>query len=160
MHTDAYATISLQNLVRRRPTWPEDYAVLLAMQRLSWDINFPGSEFDDIVFGRALHTSMNQGQVWVYLLDEMIVGWLWLDVSSPLVGGHVRHLQVAQPYWGLGMGAHILGDAIHICRDRNCRAITLNVTKSNQRAMALYRRMGFRKRRDNDDRQFMELPLD
>jgi len=134
--------------------------VLLAMQRFSWDINFAGCEFDEIVFGRALRTSIDNEQVWLYECQGQIVGWLWLDTSSSVTGGHVRQLQVAQPFWGRGIGAHILGDAIALCRARECRAVTLNVTKSNQRAMSLYYRLGFCMRRDNGDRQYMELLLD
>jgi len=151
---------TLQNLQRRRPMWAQDHPVLLAMQRFSWDINFGGCDFDEIVFGRALRTSIENGQVWLYECRGRIVGWLWLDTTSPATGGHVRQLQVAQPYWGQGIGAHILGDAIALCRAQKCRAVTLNVTKSNQRAMSLYQRMGFSLRRDNGDRQYMELLLD
>jgi ribosomal protein S18 acetylase RimI-like enzyme len=148
--------------MRRRPVrfW-QDYEQLLAMQRLSWQINFPRHIFSEALFRGSLRDGARRGEVFVYEADqpeEEIVGWLWLDFSDPEIV-HIRHIQVEQAYWGRGLGRAILEDAIALCTAQGYRAITLNVTKSNARAMALYAHLGFVVEEDNQERQFMRLEL-
>jgi ribosomal protein S18 acetylase RimI-like enzyme len=155
-----YDIAQVESLVRRAPDLAQDYPALLRMQRLSWEVNFPDLAFDDQTFVHSLRASSQLGQIYIYEVESTLVGWLWLDTSTPRISGHVRHIQVAQPFWGRGLGKRLLQDAIALCIEAHCRAVTLNVTKSNQRAMALYRSLGFLKLRDDEDRQFMELPLE
>ena len=64
-----------------------------------------------------------------------------------------------QAHWGQGLGRAIMEDAIALCALQGYGAITLNVTKSNARAMALYAHLGFVLEEDNQERQFMRLEL-
>lgn len=148
--------------MRRRPLrfW-HDYDRLLAMQRLSWEINFPRHLFSEALFRGSLRDGARRGEVFIYEADQPedeIVGWLWLDFSDPETV-HIRHIQVEKAYWGRGFGRAIMQDAIALCTAQGYRAITLNVTKSNARAMALYAHLGFVVEEDNQDRQFMRLEL-
>ena len=144
----------------RRPLDLErDLVRVLAMQKRSWEINFPGQVFFEDAFVRSLRGGARRGQLYAYEIDDQMVGWLWLDLCVPRVRGHIRHLQVKEPYWGHGIGKAIVEDAIAACVERRCPELTLNVTKSNRRAMTLYASLGFALDEDDGDRQRMCLSL-
>jgi len=143
----------------RRPVDPaRDFAQLFEMQRQSFSINFPGSQVRSFSFRASLRASARHGDVYAYELEGELVGWLWLDRANERVG-HIRHIQVAEPHWGKGLGRQILLDAIRIFKAEKRTEVTLNVTKSNKRAMALYSHVGFRATQDHGERQFMQLSL-
>lgn len=143
----------------RRPVDPvRDFAQLLEMQRQSFRINFPGSQVRSFYFRASLRESARRGDVYAYDLEGELVGWLWLDRSAERVG-HIRHIQVAEAHWGKGLGRQILQDAIRMFASEGRAEVTLNVTKANKRAMALYESTGFTIARDHGDRQFMNLSL-
>ena len=144
---------------RRRVEWFRDYSELLAMQRLSWKINFGDNSLSEDAFRTSLRSAVRRNGVWVYEVDGELVGWLWLDVHSPLVGVHIRHVQVRKAHWGRGIGRRIVEDAIAICVERKHHKITLNVTKSNLRAMRLYAGLGFVVEEDRGARQSMKLKI-
>lgn len=137
-----------------------DYDRLLSMQRLSWTINFPGRPFSEVAFRLSLESATTRGDVYAYEEGEgrELVGWLWLGFSQPQYG-HIRHIQVEQAHWGKGLGRRIMQDAIDLCAQRGRRRVTLTVTKSNARAMALYERLGFVPVEDLVKRQRMALDL-
>jgi len=143
---------------RRALDMRRDYETLLAMYRLSWEINFPGLEFHEPSFRSWLSSGALRDQVYVYELDGKVVGWLWLDLSNRHTG-HIVHIQVDKPYWGQGLGRAIVEDAIAMCRQAGRTALTLAVTKSNARAMALYKSLGFVPVEDKAGRQKMRLEL-
>ncbi|NLV73607.1 MAG: GNAT family N-acetyltransferase [Chloroflexi bacterium] len=135
-----------------------DYPKLLTMQKQSYQINFPGSELEEIWFRSALEMAKYDGSVTIYESGQALVGWLWLtDVSDEAL--HIRHIQVNQAYWGRGIGRWLVEQAIAAAREMHKQAVTLNVTKSNLRAMALYHRMGFRTDHDYGERLAMRLEL-
>ena len=144
----------------RRPLdLDRDLNRVLSMQRRSWEINFPGQAFFEGAFVGSLRGGVRRGQLYAYESEGHLVGWLWLDLSIPRIGGHIRHIQVAEPYWGRGIGRAIVEDAIALCREKGCPELTLNVTKSNSRALALYTSLGFQLKQDDGDRQKMSLAL-
>jgi len=145
---------------RRMLDFERDYETLLNMQRLSWEINFPTLEFNKESFRRSLRGATHREEVYVYEIEDELVGWLWLDLRTPDLGGHVRHIQVRKSHWGQGIGRAIMGDAISLCIERGCPHITLNVTKSNTRAVSLYRDLGFETVNDRGDRMRMKMELD
>ena len=150
----------VQELVlKRRPVdLDSDYPLLLAMQRLSWRINFPGTLFQEAAFLASLHAGHRRDLIYVYEMEGEIVGWLWLD-STSRNRVHIRHIQVRQSRWGQGLGRYLMEDAIRLCRRLGCRTLTLNVTKANERAMALYEHLGFDITEDYGERQRMRLDL-
>jgi GNAT superfamily N-acetyltransferase len=143
---------------RRSMEMERDYPGLLAMQRVSWDINFPDREFYEHVFYTSLATAARRGDVYVYEMGDQIVGWLWLDWSHARIC-HIRHIQVEEDHWGEGMGRAILEDAIALATARERKTLTLTVTKSNRRAMALYQHAGLVLDEDQGDRQRMRIRL-
>jgi GNAT superfamily N-acetyltransferase len=146
--------------MERRPAHlPDDLAELLAMQQASWEINFPGEPFSESVFRHALERAVPTGDILVYIEDGVIVGWLWLDWRVGRERAHIRHLQVAEPWWGRGYGRMLVQDAICLARDKGRSELTLNVTKTNARAMQLYASAGFVIRQDMGDRQHMSCDL-
>jgi len=72
---------------------------------------------------------------------------------------HIRHLQVAEPYWGRGYGRYLVQEAFRMAREKGRTEITLNVTKSNERAMRLYAGCGFVTKQDLGDRLHMRRDL-
>ncbi len=146
--------------MKRRPMeYEQDLDTLLEMHRQSWRINFPGKRFDTWAFTGALQSSAERGEVYVYEQEPgTIVAWLWLSFHG-LAAAHVRHVQVAEEHWGRGLGHQVMQDAIALARARGCRTLTLAVTKSNERAMALYRSLTFVVERDEGERQRMRLDL-
>jgi len=136
----------------------KDYPSLLALQRVSWDINFPDREFYEHIFYTSLATAVRRGDVYVYEIDDQIVGWLWLDWGTPRTC-HIRHIQVAEGHGGQGLGRTILEDAMTLAAARGRRSLTLAVTKSNKRAMTLYDHAGLVLDQDQGDRQTMRIKL-
>ncbi len=148
-------------MMRRRPLDPDrDYPAMADAQRESWEINFPGEVFVESIFRSSVLAAARRGEVFVYEEDGETVGWLWLDLARPRAGVHIRHVQVVRELWGKGYGRRLLEDAMAIAKARGARALTLNVTKSNTRAMDLYESLGFEIEEDNGPRQFMRLELD
>ena len=142
---------------RRALDLDRDYDRLLEMHRLSWEVNFPGRAFSELEFISSLRTAPKDS-VFVYELDSELVGWLWLEARYP-GECHVRHIQVTQDHWGQGLGRQIMEDAIRVCQAKGVDAITLNVTKSNKRAVNLYTHLGFVVTKDRGERQGMRLAL-
>lgn len=146
-------------LRRRYAVVVRDYAALLAMQKRSWEINFRGEAFHEETFRGSLQSSVDRDEVYVYELIGELVGWLWLDPKAYKGSAHIRHIQVRESHWGRAMGRGILEDAVSMCIGQGMRDLTLNVTKTNLRAMALYKHMGFVVDEDRGDRQRMRLEL-
>ncbi len=142
---------------RRALDLERDYPSLLEMHRLSWQINFPGRLFSEATFRSSLQTAP-QDQIFIYEVASELVGWLWLDKVRP-GECHIRHIQVARDHWGKGLGRQIMEDAIRMCQENGSVALTLNVTKSNERAVNLYTHLGFAVTEDRGERQGMRLAL-
>ena len=136
-----------------------DCDILVAMQRESWRINFPDEMFNEAVFLASLRSGAKRDEIYVYELEGELVGWLWLEKRLLRVA-HVRHIQVERSHWAKGIGRQIMEDAISMSTAAGQLKLTLNVTKSNARALALYTRLGFVVTKDRGDRQCMELCLD
>jgi ribosomal protein S18 acetylase RimI-like enzyme len=143
---------------RRALDMGRDYPSLLSMYRLSWGINFPGAEFHEPAFRSWVASGALRDEITVYEIEGQLVGWLWLDLSSRHVG-HVVHVQVERGLWGQGLGREIMEDAIAQCLESGCKVLTLAVTKTNGRALALYRSLGFAVVEDEAGRQKMKLEL-
>jgi GNAT superfamily N-acetyltransferase len=58
--------------------------------------------------------------------------------------GFVQRLAVHPGHQGGGTGRRLLLEGIHWLRDRGVRWVAVNTQPSNQRALSLYRRVGFR----------------
>ncbi len=145
--------------LQRRRAELSDLEALVELDGESWPINFPDEPFSAEASRYTIERGLRREPVYVYELDGVLVGWLWLEFKGAWGAAHVRHLQVVSAQWGRGYGAAILRDAIAMVQDAGGKALTLNVTKSNTRAMRLYHKLGFELDQDNGARQRMRLRL-
>ena len=67
-------------------------------------------------------------------------GGIWLIIDE----GHVTNIAVEEKYRGLGVGNKLVEGLIRLCRDRDIKAMTLEVRKSNEVAKSLYKKYGFK----------------
>ena len=63
--------------------------------------------------------------------------------------GRTRHIAwlgvfVKKQYWGKGIGATLMEEAIRVAKDYGCKRLMLSVFEGNERALRLYRKMGFK----------------
>ena len=74
-------------------------------------------------------------------IDNYVVGYggIWLIIDE----GHITNIGVEKEYRGLGIGNRLLEGLIQLCIDRNIRAMTLEVRRSNEVAKSLYKKCGF-----------------
>lgn len=144
---------------RRYLKFDRDYAELLAMQRVSYALNFPGQELQEQWFRSSLLAAECDKRVWIYEQDGSIIGWLWLDRDEPGIL-HITHIQVREERWGKGIGRKMMHDAAIMAKRAGLGAITLNVTKTNERATTLYRDLGYAITMEHGDRQLMRLELE
>lgn len=75
-------------------------------------------------------------------VDEKIVGYggVWLIVDE----GHITNIAVSRQYRGFGVGEKLIQGLVDLCSDKNIRAMTLEVRKSNEVAKKLYKKHGFK----------------
>ena len=80
-----------------------------------------------------------------YLLaldDEEVIGYVgvWLLGEE----GHITNVAVAPEMRRRGVGAALLAELMRIALGRSVRSMTLEVRPSNEAALALYKKFGFR----------------
>lgn len=75
-------------------------------------------------------------------VEGRVVGYggIWLIIDE----GHITNIAVDKEYRGLGLGNKLLEGLIQLCIDRDVKAITLEVRKSNEIAKGLYKKYGFK----------------
>jgi ribosomal protein S18 acetylase RimI-like enzyme len=71
-----------------------------------------------------------------------LIGLILCSQVRPDVG-HITQVCVLPEYRSSGLGEALLAATTKILRDRNFRSISLTVTEANDRAIALYKRIGF-----------------
>jgi ribosomal protein S18 acetylase RimI-like enzyme len=71
-----------------------------------------------------------------------LVGLILCSQVRPDVG-HITQVCVVPEYRCAGLGATLLAATTHSLRERGFRSISLTVTQANDRAIALYKRIGF-----------------
>ncbi|MGD8811866.1 MAG: ribosomal protein S18-alanine N-acetyltransferase [Thioalkalispiraceae bacterium] len=79
---------------------------------------------------------------WVYQQDEKIIGYLIMSIAAG--EAHILTLAVDSDYQQQGYAKKFLKHAIDLARQRNAESIFLEVRLSNQRAINIYRKAGFR----------------
>src|SRR5690606_13120417 len=81
-------------------------------------------------------------------VDNEIVGTLTFSASSSQRTRHIGEfgMSVKKAYWGLGVGSNLLSYLIEWAKETNIiRKINLKVREDNIRAIALYKKFGFKK---------------
>lgn len=79
-------------------------------------------------------------------LDGRLVGLCEATIAPRLRYRHKATFAicVCKPYWGMGIGRAMLERCITWCRDQGLKKAELVVDTGNDRALALYRSLGFR----------------
>ncbi len=78
---------------------------------------------------------------WVCRIDDELVAYLVLMLAVD--EAHVLNLSVAEKRQRLGFGARLLHQAMRVGRQGGAVKLLLEVRKSNEKALALYRHFGF-----------------
>lgn len=78
-------------------------------------------------------------------IDGRYAGNAGFCVSSRIKMRHRGNIGIAlrKEYWGLGLGTILMQELIDLGRSMGLRQMELEVFQGNERAMALYRKMGF-----------------
>lgn len=94
------------------------------------------------------------GAAWFRIFDDD-------DPEGGFVGGQTPEMLIAlvPEHRGKGVGGLLLAALIEKARDEHMPSLGLNVPRSNLPAAALFRRFGFRSRRDANGILTMQLPL-
>jgi ribosomal protein S18 acetylase RimI-like enzyme len=78
--------------------------------------------------------------------NRMLVGLILCSQVRPDVG-HITQICILPEYRSAGLGVALLATTTRSLRERGFRAISLTVTQANDRAIALYKRIGFESNR-------------
>ena len=107
---------------------------------------------DVAAFGRfwqmsaeAFRTALARS-VWATVVEDQHTGTLvgfQISTPSPL-GGHLARLAVHPQAQRRGIGRWLVHDTLSFFRRNHAERVTLNTQGNNEKALALYRRMGFR----------------
>lgn len=96
---------------------------------------------------RRMVEDPNLGAVWIVRLGDALAGYVAVTMSYSLefAGrfGLIDELYVREAYRGHGIGTRALEAAAEACRGMDVSALRLEVDVENERARALYERMGF-----------------
>ncbi len=82
----------------------------------------------------------------IALVDGKVVGTAGIEAIGTKY--KVKHraefgISILREYWGMGLGKALLTACIQCARDAGYLQLELNVVAENERAIALYRKMGF-----------------
>ncbi len=77
----------------------------------------------------------------VACVADRVVGYHVTGVARRL--GYLQRLAVHPQFHGRGIGTALIGDALGWCRRRGCGSVLVNTQEINERALTLYRHLGF-----------------
>jgi len=103
-----------------------------------------------------IHNRLNEGPVWVALLDGVIVGTVSAVARPESV--YVRGMAVLPTARGQGIGELLMGRLESFASLRRCKRLFLSTTPFLSRAIALYEQLGF-KRTDEGPHDLYGTPL-
>jgi len=124
-------------------------------------LNIVGGESDNLLFGaNEFHMTIEQEEKYIEGLSNSSTSVLLVgtiegkfvcvgNISAPMKG-RIAHqcnlaMSVLKKFWGLGVGTHLISALIDFAkRAEKLEIIHLQVKSDNERAIALYKKMGFR----------------
>ncbi len=103
------------------------------------------------IFGKSLGEKTLYNEVlyndlsryFIALVDQKRVGYIgsWLTVPN----AEILNLFVIEEFRGKGIGKRLVKEVLRVCLEEKIKMITLEVRVSNQRAITLYKELGFTK---------------
>lgn len=118
-----------------RPMTPDDISAIVAMEKRCFTTPWTSHAFR---MELKNHLAVYQ----VASLDGQVMGYggMWLILDE----AHVTNVAVHPQARGRGIGKALMKTLIQETVDRRLKRMTLEVRKSNETALAMYRKLGFR----------------
>ena len=124
-------------------------------------LNIVGGESDNLLFGaNEFHMTVEQEEKYIEEMGDSSISVLLvgiIDGKMVCVGNinapekeRIAHqcdlaMSVLKEFWGLGVGTHLIGALIDFVKNTGkLEIIHLQVKSDNERAIALYKKMGFK----------------
>lgn len=128
---------------------PDDVdALLFLMERFYAEAGFTLDRPSTAAAFRALLATPALGCVWIARAGDEPAGHVVLAVRFTMetggLSGQVDDLYVQPQYRRLGVGRRLLDALVAECRARHCKALQVEVGRTNGAALALYERYGMR----------------
>ena len=146
-------------LVSIRPARLFDINEIMRIERESFREAYPRGIF--LVF-----LENNPDTFLVAEYNGKVIGYV-MAYLRPDLEGHIMSIAVDKRYRGNGIGSALLTEAIERLVERGARYIGLEVRVSNEKAIKLYERFGFKKVKriigyysDGEDAYYMLLPAE
>ena len=100
--------------------------------------------------------------VWATVIEDPTSGQiLGFQISTPSpLGGHLARIAVHPQVQGKGIGRWLVHNALEFFQRNQAEQVTLNTQGTNAKALALYRRMGFRHHGERYPVYRYDLPLE
>ena len=116
-----------------------DLSLLLDLYRETWDS----------IYGNEAHLQLSAVESFAAVTPPEYCQNAFLQGEPAGVilmrrGGRIVFLALTEPLRGQRLGSQLLGQAVSRFRAEGCNRITLAVSKRNERALAFYRKYGFR----------------
>lgn len=130
---------------------PADIPQIIAFLPELYETNFPGFVADAEFLSRKRlqlrEVPRDPGQV-VLVCEEgyKVVGFIWLVIEVEFSGrrrGEIAAVHVDRQHRGKGFGRELMAEGEAILRSYGCEQAHLMVTADNDRAVKLYRELGY-----------------
>lgn len=109
-----------------------------------WIGTEPGYDHDRFRKGWARVIAGEWGAVFVALDGDVVIGYVGIQPHEEY--GHTLGMLIEEPYRGRGVGEALLRTALDWAREQQLPDVSLLVFPHNERAIALYRKLGFEQR--------------
>lgn len=102
--------------------------------------------FGDPLTSSVLGQLLQDTSVRVYILEEegQTVGSITTQIRGDLSLGYIYDVAVLEQYRQQGLGSYMLLEAIEKLKAENIATVSLTVTGQNEKALGLYRKLGFK----------------
>lgn len=102
---------------------------------------FPDTSYSG---GEILSLLDDDHRVWVAVLDQVVVGYVYAVIEPWADEGYVEYVAVHENFRGYGIGGCLLSNALHwFFNEREMMQGSLTVSDKNSNARSLYERVGF-----------------
>ena len=147
-----------------RPMTKDDDATYIAFRQDAWDLIYPGVRgFDGPGFlADAWRCAENEPRALVLvMLGHTVAGCLQLNMSRGREegAGYIPFFYLKPEFRGRELGVQLIGHAISVFRPLGRTKLQLSVAPSNERAIRLYEKLGFRIKQAGKPRKKMSLHL-
>ena len=147
----------------------EDIPAIIVVNRVSRPENYPEWFFEDHLtrWGEACYVAEVNGKVVGYVMSRVEYGASNFDLRRLVRKGHIVSIAVLPGYRRRGIGTALMKAALRSLREKyGCEEVYLEVRVSNEPAIRLYEKLGFRRVRvipmyylDGEDAYVMALSL-